>query len=117
MLSKIRSLQEDDAESRFVCPLCGTGFDTDRRCCTRCSSTIVVPVGERQVYETILPLCEPRETNPAEPEASTVAGSRRTSSTPSATGTYRSLLGQLRSDLVTAVSNRLRRLVGGRPRN
>lgn len=44
----------------FVCPFCEMTFDARRRTCTGCGGNLVVPVDDRAVYETILPMCGSR---------------------------------------------------------
>lgn len=46
--------------SRFVCPLCGATHDRQLDHCPRCGGNLVVPIEDRLVYRTILPLCGPR---------------------------------------------------------
>lgn len=43
----------------FVCPFCETTFPSQRRVCSECEGTLVVPVDESEVYETVLPMCGP----------------------------------------------------------
>lgn len=45
------------AAGSFVCPLCGTTLADDRDACPRCDGNLVVPVEDRQVYRTVVPLC------------------------------------------------------------
>lgn len=47
------------SHGQFVCPLCETAFSSPRRSCSRCHGTLVVPVDESEVYETVLPMCGP----------------------------------------------------------
>lgn len=48
-----------ESGATFVCPFCETTFSTARRSCSRCGGTLVVPVDETEVYETVLPMCGP----------------------------------------------------------
>lgn len=41
----------------FVCPFCEQTFEIQRQTCPECDSTLVVPLEDRTVYETILPMC------------------------------------------------------------
>lgn len=41
----------------FVCPFCEQTFDSHRQTCPECDSTVVVPIEDQFVYETILPMC------------------------------------------------------------
>jgi hypothetical protein len=48
---------EAPPETRFVCPFCERTFDRPRSACVHCDSTLVVPLEEQSVYESILPMC------------------------------------------------------------
>lgn len=55
-----RSRASADSESAFVCPLCGRGYDSNRRRCTNCGSTLVVGINDADVYDGVVPMCGPR---------------------------------------------------------
>ncbi|MFC6863225.1 hypothetical protein ACFQGE_07090 [Halomicroarcula sp. GCM10025817] len=43
--------------TRYVCPLCERTFDRPHASCPHCDSTLVVPLENRSVYASILPMC------------------------------------------------------------
>jgi len=43
--------------SRFVCPLCERTFDQARSACDHCGSTVVVPLDDGTVYDSVLSMC------------------------------------------------------------
>jgi hypothetical protein len=42
----------------FVCPFCERTFDRSRSICINCDSTVVVPLEDQTVYDSILQMCE-----------------------------------------------------------
>lgn len=54
-----RSEESTDTQSTFVCSLCGRTFSSPQQLCTCCDGNLVVPVGETEVYETVIPMCGP----------------------------------------------------------
>lgn len=43
--------------SVFVCPFCERTFDQSRSVCPNCDSTVVVPLEDQSVYDSILQMC------------------------------------------------------------
>ncbi|MGB9930562.1 hypothetical protein [Haloarcula amylolytica] len=44
--------------AEFVCPFCERTFDQPRSVCLNCDSTVVVPLEDQSVYDSILQMCE-----------------------------------------------------------
>jgi len=44
--------------AEFVCPFCERTFDQPRSVCLKCDSTVVVPLEDQSVYDSILQMCE-----------------------------------------------------------
>ncbi|SDW32363.1 hypothetical protein SAMN05443574_102420 [Haloarcula vallismortis] len=41
----------------FVCPFCERTFDQPQSVCRNCDSTVVVPLEDQSVYDSILQMC------------------------------------------------------------
>ncbi|WP_162413557.1 hypothetical protein [Haloarcula salina] len=56
-VAAVPSLVSETSPSRFVCPLCERTFDRPRSACTHCGSTVVVPLDDGTVYDSVLSMC------------------------------------------------------------